>query len=537
MAGRGEVHFAAAAFVTNTAFGMLTQLGDRMRDLEESINLKQLRQQCCLLLQPTQQSSEMPSWQHLLEQLAFIQQTFQHYTPDHQLSTQSWCTPCVQKPSDYAQSADEQRNKSESSLMKALIDNIMHLVTSKNAPCAMVRNSTPGYANVGYLLSHSASKQNELRSLFVLHLLQVSYASYLDSRIPRKVSNCRLSGLKLAQQAAKSVGSVLEDKTCFPCRCSQTLAYHLQNLEADLRSYSSFKGWDLYFQSPWVAGNHILEILDLCHYYGMKLFGYRHYIGAVVHSYNVLQQLAGLEKVPLLEHICEQCKDTFFPGGQRPTSNFRSSWTRYIGARLKFKKGHKSRNHRESWCMAVPAHAARKAAGLGIGGDSKEERSGCVLFKIKQQDYHLTEKQWHDLAHETCRDDHRLDKGLNIDSGFDADNVTVLLPSINDLFTSTTTTSPSALLNHVAVFTSCVRIISTLSDATHTDEKEKGMNCICFVSAILSGADRILEARRLGKHCGACWKKEEREGVLEMAMKGIRAEMGGREVGGWCWEA
>jgi hypothetical protein len=40
----------------------------------------------------------------------------------------------------------------------------------------------------------------------------------------------------------------------------------------------------------------------------MKLFAYRQYVGSVVHSYNVLQQLAGLEEFPLLEQICEQHK-------------------------------------------------------------------------------------------------------------------------------------------------------------------------------------------------------------------------------------
>ncbi len=540
-AGRGDVHFAAAAFATNLAVSKLGQLVKQVRDLDELVSVDQLRQKFQVLVRRDSENANS-QWLEMLAKLREVKQSYEHYTKGHPMKTVSSCPSCVQKPADYAQSMSGVGTSGQANLPEALVDNVMHLVFSRNVPCAIIRNSSPAYADLGYVLASTDGRPDESRLQLALQTLNASYCQYLDNSIPSKASACRLTALRLAQQATKSIDNVINDKICFPCSCTQTLAYHLRSLEADLNAFAKYKCWDLYFQSPWVAGNQILEMLDLCHYYGMKLSIYRHYVGAVVHSYNILQQLAGLERILLLEYICEQYRGTFFPGGQRPTSNFRSCWTRYVGARLKFKKGHRSRDHRGSWCMAVPAHAARKAAGLGVCGDGKEERSGCVIFKIKQQDYHMTEEQFEALSHrDICAQlgDINFGQGtsLNVtDATSSQHKLMAVLPEINTYITSTNTDTPTALLDHFSVFASCVRIVSSLSDASHTDKKEKGMNCICFASAILGGADRIVEARRLGKVDGNCWKKEEREGVLDLAMKAIREELGGREVREWCWE-
>lgn len=539
-AGRGDAHFVAAAFVTNLAVAGLAQLESRMRDLDENIDLTRLRHTLQMLVSRNPEAAR-PEWLEVIDNLSEVKRSYEHYTKGHPLKTVSSCASCVQRPSDYAQSTTNGGTLRRKTILQAIVDNVMHLVCTKVAPCTVVRNSSPVYADLGYIMAANDQQGHGMRLQMALHTLSISYCQYLDNSIHSEVSSCRLTALRLAQQAIGSIGSIIKDKTCFPCTCTQTLAYHLRSLETDLNGFVKHKCWDLYFQSPWVAGSHVIEILDLCHYYGLKLLVYRHYIGAVVHSYNILQQLAGLERIPLLEHIYEQYKDTFFPGGQRPTSNFRACWTRYVGARLKFKKGHKSREHRDSWCMAVPAHAARKAAGLGVCADAKKERSGCVLFKVKQQEYHMTEEQRQLLSDGSIcerREDLNLSRSTSEDithTDFSSHQLTALLPSINKYLTSSDAGGPTALLDHFAVFASCVRIISSLSNASHAEKQGQGMNCICFASAILGGADRIMEARKLGKVDGSCWKKEEREGVLSLAIRAMREEVGGREVKEWYW--
>lgn len=488
----------------------------------------------------------------LLDQLQKMEQALFHYRDGHQSLAIRSCPTCIQKPADYLQSSSGDDRTGSHRLAEAILDNIYHLITSRDIPSSIVRNSSPTYADAGYLITRPEEQVQSWSAVFGLHLLNSGYRSYLQSiGSTNAISRCRLTALRLAQQASSQISVLLKDKTCWPCRCTQTLAFHLQNLEADLRAYAKHRCWDLYFQSPWVAGNHVLEILDLCHYYGMRVFNYRHYVGAVLHSYNVLQQLGGLETIPVLESLCTQFSGVFFPGGNRPKASFRASWGRYVGARLKFKKGHK-RNDRDSWCMAIPAHAARRAAGLGAKSEYDELRLDCLLFKIKQQDYYLSDEQWDNLdgtkapskdgrkdssgrrssSISTSASSRNLNLNLNLSSK--GTPLTALAEALQGTFDqSDSTLLPMPRLNLFAVFEYCVRVVSRLSDATHTGKEERGMNCICFASSILTAADRICDSRRLGRV--ETWKKDERE-CVNLTKEAIHDVFNGLKPAQWLWD-
>jgi hypothetical protein len=126
--------------------------------------------------------------------------------------------------------------------------------------------------------------------------------------------------------------------------------------------------------------------------------------------------------------------------------------------------------------MAVPAHTARKATGFDIGNDTKERGSSSLLFKIKQPDYHLAGEQWEELSRKQVTEqlddltvNNDASRVANVDSF--RHRLTAILSHIIKLFTSTSTDSDPALLDHVSVFATCVRIISRLSDSTHTGER------------------------------------------------------------------
>jgi hypothetical protein len=442
-----------------------------------------------------------------------------------------------------ASSSNEQHDSTDNAhrrLVEVVTENIIRLVTSPGAPSNIVRNSTPVYADVGYLVTRTDQNCQPWSAVLGLDLLTKGYKSYHQSLIgsPKaslSFSSCRINALKLAQQASSQVSAILVDKTCFPCRCTQTLAYHLQNLEADLQSYARHKCWDVYFQLPWVAGNHILEILDLCRYYGLRLFHYRHYVGAVLHSYNVLRQLGRLDEIPVLESLCEQFCGLYFPGGSRPKASFRGCWSRYVGARLKFKKGHKSRSSQDAWCMAIPAYAARKAAGLGGSPSDDQDLVGVeaidgLVIKVKQQDYHLSEDLWSQVdevsasasasARRSSKSSVRKRSSATAPTADSSEQQQQHQQRLLDLAQvanqslagDSNNNMPLARLNMFAVFEKCVRVVSTLSDETHSGPKEeRGLNCICFASAILAGGDRIVDGRRLGRL--ETWKKDERQCV------------------------
>ncbi|KAK5047966.1 hypothetical protein LTR84_006156 [Exophiala bonariae] len=555
LAGEGQISPVTAAFINNVAFAQVRRVGVELLEYDEKLTVKGLHRICCSF---DRQNGQTPK-HSLLNQLQETERVLDHYKDGHQISRVRSCPSCVQKPTDYLQAPEVEEGKSPSHFVTAIVDNIIHLVTERVAPTSIVRNGTPVYADVGYLITHSNDNNQTWSPVLGLHLLSQGYKTYMHAiPQPNLVSSCRINALRLAQQAHSQVLTILDDKDCFPCRCTQTLAYHLQNLCDDVQNFAKHKRWDLYFQSPWVAGNHILEILDLCHYYGMRLFSYRHYVGAVLHSYNVLKTLAGLEPIPILESISDQFRDVFFPGGNCPKSSFRACWGRYVGARVKFKKGHRSRNSRDSWCMAVPAHAARRAAGLGPKDDIHQLKAAGLVFKIKQQDYHVDDDDWQLVAkllnprqiQDTKSQTRRSSSVVELSTR--QGQLLDLAQAIERSFTQTetepefestsepegqSTLLPLARLNLLAIFQSCVRVVSTLSEETHTGVDEKGINCICFASAILTGADRIVDGRRLGR--AEAWKKDERECIAQ-ASKAIKDVFGKVNddggVGRWLWE-
>ena len=526
--GRGEASFVAASLVTNTALATLRDLERQLRDLDEHVDLQSL-QKTCSTLHGNADDDNRAGWHDLTQKLSATKKALVHCTGGHIIPFVNTVEKSDQRLTCCVRPIELLKNGGESDFLTTLIGDIQRLVPSESTPGAVVTSITPVYADMGYYLSNRDDKSAEFRLLLSLTLLSETYTADLDNvRPPATIIQRRLIALRLAQQGRQTIHDLLSDKTCFPCRCTQTLAFHLQRLEADLLHYASHKCWNVFFQSPWVAGNHALEILDLYHYYGMKLFGYRHYVGAVLHTYNVLQQLAGLEEIPLFEGLCEQYEQTFFPGG-RPEENFKACWTRSIGARLKFKKGHRSHNQRDSWCMAVPAHAAQKAAGLGISKGEHDDKDECTLFNIKQQDYCVSEEQW-----ESFRNAESL--GNVEEASAVQKKLQSLLSYANSVLSSSSCEAiPQARLNHFTVFATCVRVISTISDAAHTSEEDKGMNCICFANAVLSGGDRIVEARKMGRTGGACWTKAEREGVVKMTVDVMRDVVGGKEAKEWLW--
>jgi hypothetical protein len=523
----GDVHFASAAFVTNMGHSELDRLEASLLTIDPEMDLIKLQRTCRPVLGAVSDTSD--NVKSLGQGLNDLLKYLIARKPRHQDSSKlcgKTCAMCNIRANlaHLAEGAENPADQSHCLALATQTEDMLDIISDGTLPCSVVRNSSPVYADLGYIVTNEKAETHETRLALGLQLLTVSE---INARGEKGMANrnYRLTSLRLAQQAQKSVQSIMSEKSCFPCACPYTLSWHLRSLNGDLADFLGYRSWSDYAQSGWVAGNHVLEILDLCNYYGTKLLDYRHFINSVVHCYNILSQLAGLEKFPILENLCQQYKTKFFPGGI-PTRNFRASWTRCNGARLKFKGSHKGHNHKDSWCMEIPPHTARNAAGLGIrcNHNDRTERVGCPLFTIKQQGYSVTGTQWCELCSEKSKDYKECEHHTP------ATRMTTMLPEVSQLLTST---SGCALLDHFAVFRSCFRMISKISDEVHPDKK--GSNCICFANAIIEAADRIVDARRLGKTDGACWTEWEREGVVKDVVDAMREEFGVRDVKEWVW--
>ncbi|KAL8934321.1 MAG: hypothetical protein Q9216_005970 [Gyalolechia sp. 2 TL-2023] len=397
-----------------------------------------------------------------------------------------------------------------------LLSNIAQCMSSSRLQNTFIRFGSPVVPELSFFVSREKTSTNCLHCASGLSLLMSSYKAY-SFALPtgQSPSSCRIQALRFAQDVMMDVSSVLKHPS-MPCRCHGTLAFHLESLKQDLEEYLRTKMFDFYFQSPWVCGAHILEMLHAVHYYGLRLFAYRSYVGSVVHMYNVLRQLHDLAPIPVLEALCEQLAELFFPGG-RPKRSFKNSYVRYMGGRLRFHAKAKHQNGCHG--LVIPAHAARANAGFSSAGEAKDGRFECgrlsLLWRIKERDWRF--------------DNDAGSHGRNQCQG-EEDYITATeLESLNDqLASSFASPLPTALINHFPLYLACARIVNNISDAYHGSDVKPGQYCLCSAENLLVAADGCREGK------GWRIKKEVRE-LAEVCARGIQEEFEGKEVGEFVW--
>jgi predicted Zn-ribbon and HTH transcriptional regulator len=516
--------------MTNAAFASLRQVANELLQHDENLTSSEF----CRICSSFRSSFEVELRSQkiigtntsLLSRLQHIERTLSDCQKDKNLfSHDPSCARCGHSFAAQVHSMVIKGTGGNRFISSAMIENIIHWVSGEVIPLNAIMRSTPVYSDVAEdLMADAKNDKVSWSAVLGLNLLSQSYRVYLRYvKQPNLIPKSRIIALKLAQQVCSQITTILQDQTCFPCRCSQTLGWHLQSMALDLQCYARHNCWDLVFQSPWVAGNHVLEILDLCNYYGHYLLKYRHYVGAILHSYNALTHLGGLDKVPMLDKLCSQYRETLFPGGNLPKSNFHACWARYVGARLKFRKNHKGKNTHDNWCLSIPAHAAKMAAGIGIPDHRRKDKVGCLLFNIKQQDYHISDAQWGELndsyakVQRMRKNKSRETSDMKVPTSSAQMEKQRLLPlamTTQALLAGSSKTLPMARVNLFAVFERSVRVVSTISDKMHQEEHlGKGDYCICFANELLNAADRIVKGRRFGKL--AAWKEPERKLVSD----------------------
>ncbi|KIX96970.1 uncharacterized protein Z520_07084 [Fonsecaea multimorphosa CBS 102226] len=540
LVGEGTLSLASASFITNVAFALLRQVVSGLLQHDEDFSLADLRDLCSSkrAVGQSEGGAEDPTrtTQALLDRLGQIEQNLSDVSNGKLPVVNTSCASCGHKEAQEAQRRVIKEDAGSQYLSPAIIEKLVLFMNNKATEIEVIKTGTPVYWDVCCSISNSKNTQQSWLAVLGMNLLVQSTQSFLRSiPQPQMASQGRIVALKLAHQARFHLTTILKNKGAFPCRCPQTLACHLHDLESQLHGYASYNCWDLVFQSPWVAGNHALEMVDLCHYYGLHLLKYRHYVGAVLHSYNVLRQLGGLEEIPILESLCVQFGEVMFPANKAPKSNFRTCWARHVGARLKFEQGHKGRNRHDNWCLAIPAHAAKAAAGFDIPTHHHKHMTGCVLFRYKHQNYYISDAQIQALNPPIVRSRQgrgewsttrmcKADVQIVEAAGQNPKLLPLALATHRLITTGNCGLLPMARVNLIALFERCLSVVSQLSDKMHSDkEAEKGINCICFCSEIFSAADRIVKGRRMGKL--EAWNENERK-LIEDTKEAIQKTFG-----------
>lgn len=450
---------------------------------------------------------------------------------------------------------------SDAQCREVLLYNVAQCIQGSCLRNSFIRLGSPVVAEVDIFMSREQTPINCLHCASGLSLLMSSFKAYAFA-LPagQCTSNCRIHALRYAQGAIAHIRAVLDDPT-MPCRCHGTLAFHLEELKRDLEDYIRTKMFDLFFQSPWVCGGQILEMMHALRYYGLRLAAYKSYMGSVVHMYNVLRKIYDFPPIPVLEAICEHLGDLFFPGGRPERRTFKTSYVRYLGARLRF---HSQARHRTGChALAIPAHAAKATAGFMSGRVAPHDpRFDCgrlsLTYRIKERNYRLDaavldaingQAQCNNVSHSdvgafvapdssrsspprgngTCG--HALvpdsgEKGPMLDrpGNVFATRVFGVSQALQQTIdTELASTFPIASLNFFPLYLDCVRIVDRISNAYHDAKSKQGHLCLCYADILVAAADRCKDGK------GWRVRKEIRE-LVGICGKALTEEFGGRQM-------
>ena len=398
-------------------------------------------------------------------------------------------------------------SKSDIGVQFEVLNNIGKYIRHTPCPTSLIRTGTPLYADVACFLSRTNTEMNDLRCIFGLQALTESLARFKSQMCNDKAGiECRLRALKFAQEATYSINSILQDAS-MPCRCTRTLAFHLEVLKAEFAAFLCEKNFSVTFQSPWVCGSHVLEMLETSFYYGLRLLSYRNYVGAVLHSYNILRVAAAFEEVPVLEALIAAYGSVIFPA-ERPSRNFWACWTRFTGCRLSFdssKNDHRNGKHH----MIVPAHTAREAIGFDGKGlrkeanDSRFDYRRISLFYYTKRSNYVSHRCLFDSIHPSnsstrCTSELQKQHSEPEGPGLASERLLHLQSRISAEFTGKL---PVAKVNIFTFYLACVNVIDIITKEIHTEGQPD--RCICFVRELALAADHARDHGRIQQPLGS----------------------------------
>lgn len=178
-----------------------------------------------------------------------------------------------------------------------------------------------------------------ISAIFVLRLIVESYKNwYALPGEGKQVPNSRLHTLKFAQAVYKSVTRFRLSEPYGPragCECSDCcnpgLMEELRIFESDLSVFIREQRWDLYHQSPVVAGFQMTRILAGGTQLGLLFCNISQFVGVVLHLYNLLRQFdLSDEEDLLLEPLCDLTSHDIFRA-PRPKDKFFSHYAAFQG--------------------------------------------------------------------------------------------------------------------------------------------------------------------------------------------------------------
>ncbi|KAH8898503.1 hypothetical protein GQ53DRAFT_418405 [Thozetella sp. PMI_491] len=330
-----------------------------------------------------------------------------------------------------------------------------------------------------------------------------SHESTASRRLSFDARYARLASLGFSIQVKKHLGRILESGD-MPCNCLKVngrpvvpllIGYHQL-----MDSFITTKRFDLFYQAPWVSGDHHLEEITRAADYGSKAWHYGYFIGTVLHMYSALVQVGQLEPngIPVLEALCNTFEDAVFLG-KRSTHNVLGCWQRWTGGKIK-----------------TMAHRSQTSATLGLsdqkwhfcsvpdashGGDQRfrsfNPSNVSLLSLLAEVQSPLDDRvvAWIYLP-KTKRKKYQPRDIVKARAMLQADGTyTAYMERIQSALRDEFTTGvlPIARLNYFSVYHASLKAMRLISQANH--KEDPGYICNCPAEMCLRECNAILKQR------------------------------------------
>ena len=176
-----------------------------------------------------------------------------------------------------------------------------------------------------------------------MSFLSESYNSYVWAGTAAPTNkNARLQLVQHYKEIATAVKQVIQIVETEP---EWNRFKNLVPFSKELERLAGLPRWDLYSQAPLVNGLAMLEISFQSMCLGVNIWNDDGMAGFVLHGYNLVMQRKVLKRpIPIMEKPCSMLLNAVFMG-RRPTSNFRSSLFRFLGAKVEKVRGHRGREN------------------------------------------------------------------------------------------------------------------------------------------------------------------------------------------------
>ena len=537
----GPVALMVAAFVTNTALAKFGSLAQRLKidcnieDPETLLGRIDRQMSTCACFEGSNLSTD-----HRFRTFwALLKESWRHLKHLKASKEQGHCHICCEKPPSKPAvniEGNDMTPLKDFDYLSEVTSDLRICLQSYGSYDSFVRVGSPLLAESGYFLQKDVIDSNGLLCTFGLTLMHESTKAYAaSSQQTRKGVKARLDALRVAQEAIPSIKAVLDDAT-MPCRCHGTLAFYLQGLCNDLQYFLRSRCFTCYFESPWTSGSHILEIRDDLFYYGLCLLEYFNYVGCILHIYNALRQLTDFRSIPVLDHLIEVLKPNIFPGGV-PTRNFKNSYLRHCGGRLKFPthdNNHKSGCHE----MIIPNRVAKARAGFGmvrqVNEPKLQKQRISLLHEIKNNGHYIGDEAWKRISGRAEEDNETTGTTQIQQAGFSrsecghTNEQNPLDRLRRAVIQETKGPFPTLSINFFKVYLNLTRVVAAICDEYHETKDMRGRYCLCFVETFLSAADRC-------KGDEVTWRTSGCKEVLELCRKMLDEGFKDQDINDYLW--